>query len=113
MMNTKDEKSINRKMDDNKMAMNHENHEGSNGHDSHHDHHAMMVADFKKRFFISLILMVPILALSPMIQSFMGVDWHFTGDAYILFALSTMIFLYGGKPFLTGLSMNSRKNHLR
>ena len=62
----------------------------------------MMVADFKKRFFISLILMVPILALSPMIQSFMGVDWRFTGDAYILFALSTMIFLYGGKPFLTG-----------
>lgn len=47
---------------------------GNQDHQGHHDHHAMMVADFKKRFFFSLILMVPILALSPMIQMFMGVE---------------------------------------
>ncbi|SHH16887.1 copper-translocating P-type ATPase [Desulfosporosinus lacus] len=70
--------------------------------EGHHDHHAMMVEDFKKRFFVSLIIMVPILLLSPMIQMFMGVDWRFTGDAYILFALSTILFIYGGKPFITG-----------
>lgn len=72
------------------------------GHGGHHDHHAMMVEDFKKRFFISLILMVPILLLSPMIQMFMGVDFRFSGDSYLLFALSTVLFFYGGKPFLTG-----------
>ena len=67
-----------------------------------HDHHAMMVRDFKQRFFISLALTIPILLLSPMIHSFMGVDWTFPGSSYILFALSTVLFFYGGKPFLTG-----------
>jgi Cu2+-exporting ATPase len=62
----------------------------------------MMVQDFKRRFFISLVLTIPILALSPMIQSFMGVDWAFAGSSYILFALSTVLFFYGGKPFITG-----------
>lgn len=75
---------------------------GDGEHGGHHDHHAMMVADFKRRFFFSLILMVPILALSPMIQMFLGVDWRFPGDSYLLFGLSTLLFVYGGKPFLTG-----------
>ncbi|HKL60737.1 MAG TPA: heavy metal translocating P-type ATPase, partial [Sphaerochaeta sp.] len=73
-----------------------------NKHQDHHDHHAMMVQDFKRRFFISLGLTIPILLLSPMIHSFMGVDWTFSGSSYILFALSTVLFFYGGKPFLTG-----------
>ena len=71
-------------------------------HTEHEDHHAMMVADFRKRFFIALIITVPILLLSPMIQMFIGVDWRFTGDSYLLFGLSTILFIYGGKPFLTG-----------
>lgn len=86
---------------------NHDRH-GGNGHDhgnhgghGHHDH-GDMVGDFKKRFFISLIITIPILALSPMIQDFMGVDWRFTGDMYILFALSSIVFFYGGWPFITG-----------
>jgi Cu2+-exporting ATPase len=61
-----------------------------------------MVADFKRRFFISLVLTLPILALSPMIQGFLGVDWRFSGDMYILFGLSTVVFFYGGWPFITG-----------
>ncbi|HLQ73077.1 MAG TPA: copper-translocating P-type ATPase [Bacillota bacterium] len=61
-----------------------------------------MVEDFKKRFYISLVLTVPILILSPMIQGFIGIDWRFTSDQYILFALSTIVFFYGGWPFLTG-----------
>src|SRR5690625_4397213 len=61
-----------------------------------------MVEDFKKRFFISLIITIPILILSPMIQGFLGVDWRFTYDQYILFVLATFIFFYGGWPFLTG-----------
>ncbi len=68
-----------------------------------HNHHAMMIADFKKRFYVVLILTIPIMLLSAMIQQFMGVNWQFTGSQYILFALSTVVYLYGGLPFLKGL----------
>lgn len=67
-----------------------------------HAHHAMMIGDFKKRFFITLILTVPIMLLSPMIQQWLGVDWKFTGSGYILFLLSTIVYLFGGWPFLKG-----------
>lgn len=81
-----------------------ENADGKSGGHDHHGHHGHgdMVEDFKKRFFISLILTLPILALSPMIQHFMGVDWRFGNDMYLLFGLSTIVFFYGGWPFLTG-----------
>ena len=75
-------------------------HGGHGGH-GHHDH-GDMVEDFKRRFFISLIVTIPILALSPMIQEFIGVDWRFANDQYILFVLSTFVFFYGGWPFITG-----------
>src|SRR5690625_5091458 len=84
-------------------AHHHHDHGGHSGHDHHgHHDHGDMVTDFKKRFFISLIITIPILILSPMIQEFIGVDWRFTGDSYILFALSTFVFFYGGWPFITG-----------
>jgi P-type Cu2+ transporter len=64
-----------------------------------------MVADLRKRFWISLLLTLPVLALSPMIQHTLGVGeiWRFAGDAYILVALSSVIYFYGGWPFLDGL----------
>ena len=80
---------------------NHGHDHGSHGGHSHHDH-GDMVSEFKKRFFISLIVTIPILALSPMIQDFMGVDWRFANDQYILFVLSSFVFFYGGWPFITG-----------
>ena len=49
----------------------HNHHEGHEHHD-HHLHHAMMVADFRRRFWISLIVTIPILLLSPMIQEWLG-----------------------------------------
>ncbi|OJW81520.1 MAG: ATPase [Bacteroidetes bacterium 46-16] len=69
-----------------------------------HDHHAMMIADFRKRFYVVLVLTVPIMLLSTMIQHFMGVQWQFPGAQYILFALSSIVFFYGGWPFLKGLA---------
>ena len=74
------------------------------GHD-HAGHHAHMVADFRKRFWISLLLTVPILILSPMIQKFLGLGEliRFPGDSYVLFGLSSAVFFYGGYPFLKGL----------
>lgn len=77
------------------------NHGGNEGNHEHHDHEDM-VSDFKKRFYISLIITLPVLILSPMIQSFIGVDWRFTGDLYILFVFATFVFFYGGRPFITG-----------
>ena len=67
-----------------------------------HDHHAMMITDFKKRFYVALFLSIPIVLLSPMIQQWLGVNWMFAGSMYILFGLSTILFFYGGWPFLTG-----------
>jgi P-type Cu2+ transporter len=68
-----------------------------------HAHHAGMIDDFKRRFYIVLALTAPIMALSPMIQHWLGVDWMFPGSSYILLALSTVVFFYGGWPFLQGL----------
>lgn len=89
--------------------MEHNHHHDDNHEHEHHEHHGHhghdhgdMVEDFKKRFYISLIVTIPIVILSPMIQSFLGVDWRFTGDMYIVFVLSTFIFFYGGWPFITG-----------
>ena len=76
---------------------------GSNpsmGHEGH-DHNSM-IADFKKRFYLVLVLTVPIMLLSTMIQKFIGVSWQFTGSPYILFVLSSVVFFYGGWPFLKG-----------
>ena len=87
-------------MDHSKMHQGHDPHQGM----SEHDHHAMMIADFKKRFYVVLALTIPIMLLSTMIQHFMGVNWQFTGSSYILFALSSVVFIYGGWPFLTGLA---------
>src|SRR5664280_1025297 len=69
------------------------------------DHHAHMAADFRKRFCISLILTLPILVLSPMLQKLAGLREaiHFSGDIYVLFAISSAVFWYGGWPFLKGL----------
>lgn len=67
-----------------------------------HDHHKMMIADFRRRFYVVLVLTIPVLALSAMIQKFIGVHWQFPGSIYILLTISSFIFFYGGWPFLKG-----------
>ena len=79
-------------------------HHGANppmGHEGH-DHHAMMINDFKKRFWISLILTIPVLLLSEMVQHWLEFEIKFPGDKYVLLILSSFIFFYGGWPFLKG-----------
>lgn len=88
----------------------HEDHEHHDNHDNHehHDHtehHQMMIKDFRRRFWISLIITLPILLLSPMVQELLGFEFSLSemADKYILFGLSTIVFFYGGWPFLKGL----------
>lgn len=67
--------------------------------------HEKMIEDFRNRFWISLILTIPVLLLSPMIQKFLGLGTAlvFENDKYVLFGLSSIIFFYGGYPFLKGI----------
>ncbi|MBK8752640.1 MAG: cadmium-translocating P-type ATPase [Candidatus Competibacteraceae bacterium] len=76
-----------------------------NAHHDHQEHHAHMAADFRKRFWIALVLTVPILVLSPLLQKLVGLRdaFSFPGDLYVLFGLSSAVFWYGGWPFLKGL----------
>lgn len=84
----------------------HSEHAGHGGHD-----HAAMVADFRRRFWVALILTPPVLLLSPMIQHWLGLAQAlaFPGDRFVLFGLSSVAYLYGGWPFLTGFASELRK----
>src|SRR6184192_405399 len=85
---------------------------------AHHDHHmqdqsahAHMVDDFRRRFWVSLALTVPVLATSEMIQHFLGLrgTFAFPGDRYVEFGFASAVYFYGGWPFLTGLVDELRK----
>ncbi|TGC09232.1 copper-translocating P-type ATPase [Methanolobus halotolerans] len=87
-------------------AMEHMEHEDHKGHEDHHTH---MLADFKRRFIISMVLTVPVLLLSPAIQSLSGLEIPIPGSNYILFLLSAAVYFYGGYPFLKGF-LDEMKN---
>lgn len=82
----------------------HAGHDSHDNHKNHGRHEGHSVEDFRRRFWVSLALTLPVLALAPMIQHFLGLGerWRFAGDSYILFAFSSLIFFYGGWPFLKG-----------
>ena len=89
---------------------NHDHHSGQHqSHGDHHGHHEHMIEDFKKRFWISLIITLPIIVLAPMIQELLGYQLRFNGDRYVQFILSSVIFFYGGLPFLKGLADEIKK----
>jgi Cu2+-exporting ATPase len=69
---------------------------------AHHNHHNMII-DFRNRFYFSLILTLPILVLTPLVQDLFGFSWDFPGSEYIVFFLATILFFVGGWPFLSGL----------
>lgn len=83
-----------------------DNHHQDHTKGSHnHSGHERMIEDFKMRFYISLIVTLPIIILTPMIQHWMGLGdkLTFTYANYVLFALSSFVYFYGGYPFLKGL----------
>ena len=71
----------------------------------HNQHEGHSISDFKKRFWVSLIVTIPILFLSHMLRELFGLGdaLQFEGDVYILFTLSSFVFFYGGLPFLKGI----------
>ena len=81
-------------------GMNHAkmNHVGQGGHD-----HGAMIADFLRRFWVCLALSVPVVALSVMFQNLAGYRLDFPGRDWLVLGLATVIYVYGGWPFLTGL----------
>jgi len=83
-------------------GMKHEGREPSGGKD-HGNHHSHMLADFRKRFIVSFILTFPVLLLSPTIQSFFGFELLFPGADFLTFLLSSVVYFYGGYPFLNGI----------
>ncbi|GIV02439.1 MAG: heavy metal translocating P-type ATPase [Fimbriimonadales bacterium] len=75
------------------------------GSDAHHHH----VEAFRIRFWICLVLTVPVLVLDPMIQSFLGYSLRFSGDLYLQSLLASLIYFYGGSPFLGGFVREARE----
>ncbi len=71
---------------------------------SSHSSHTSGIADFKKRFYVVLVLTIPIMLLSEMIQHWLNIHISFPGSKYVLLALSSVVFFYGGWPFLKGLA---------
>lgn len=68
-----------------------------------HKEHTSGIADFKRRFYVVLLLTIPIMLLSEMIQHWLNIHISFPGSKYVLLALSSFVFFYGGWPFLKGL----------
>ncbi|MGC7563665.1 heavy metal translocating P-type ATPase, partial [Staphylococcus epidermidis] len=68
----------------------------------HHSGHAHHHGNFKVKFFVSLIFAIPIILLSPMMGVNLPFQFTFPGSEWVVLILSTILFFYGGKPFLSG-----------
>lgn len=81
--------------------INHKEHQGHSQHQGHAGHtgHAHHIEDFKRRFFISTILTIPVLLLSEMIQQWFGFRITVPFQKWIILIISTFIYFYGGYPF--------------
>ena len=87
----------------------HSDHAHHGQHGDHHSHHAAMVADFRRRFFIALVLMIPIILTAPLIQRVFGFTFALPGDPWTRWVLSSIVFFYGGWPFLKGFVDETRQ----
>ena len=80
---------------------------GHNGHD-----HWAMIADFLRRFWICLILSVPVVLLSMMFRDLTGYTFDFPYQKAVVLVLASVIYGYGGWPFLTGMVGELRNRQL-
>lgn len=81
----------------------HDQHGGHTGHGGHGGGHGDHVAQFRTLFWINLIIAVPVIAFSSMFAMLVGYDIpQFTGAPWIAPVLGTVMYVIGGRPFLTG-----------
>lgn len=88
----------------------HDMNHGMNGHDHHEmDHggmdHSMHMGNFKQKFWLSLVLSLPIIIFSPMMGMQLPFQFTFPGSEWVVLVLATILFIYGGEPFLSGAKM--------
>ncbi|MEY2477721.1 MAG: P-type Cu2+ transporter [Actinomycetota bacterium] len=76
----------------------HADHRESTGHDGHGDHVAM----FRRRFWWSLLLTIPVVVTSHMVMDWFGYNLDFSGMEWVGPVLGTVIYLWAGWPFLAG-----------
>jgi Cu2+-exporting ATPase len=80
-------------------------HGGPGGHGAHDGHggHGDHAAQFRDRFWLSLALTIPVVIYSEMVQEWLNfTPPQFPGSQWVAPVLGTIVFLYGGRPFLEG-----------
>ncbi len=77
------------------MDMAHMDHMNDMGHMNH-------MGNLKQKFWVSLIVAIPIFLLSPMMGLELPFQFTFEGSDWVVLALATFLFFYGGKPFFYG-----------
>ena len=92
--------------------MNHGQMDHGNMNHDHMDHgsmggmdHSMHMGNFKQKFWLSLILAIPIILFSPMMGMEFPFQITFPGSEWVVLVLATILFIYGGQPFLSGAKM--------
>ncbi len=98
---------------DHSMHMDHEH--GGMDHSMHMDHehggmdHSMHMGNFKQKFWLSLILAIPVILFSPMMGMEFPFQITFPGSDWLVLILATILFIYGGQPFLSGAKMELKQ----
>ena len=77
----------------------HTGHAGHTGHDKHAGHDPEM---FRRKFWLSLLLTLPIVVTSDMVMDWFGYSLDFPGIEWVGPVLGSFVFFYGGWPFLIG-----------
>ncbi|ELB51132.1 copper/silver-translocating P-type ATPase CopB [Enterococcus faecium] len=71
--------------------------------------HSMHMGNFKQKFWLSLILAIPIILFSPMMGMEFPFQITFPGSDWLVLILATILFIYGGQPFLSGAKMELKQ----
>ncbi len=67
-----------------------------------HGNHMMHMGNLKQKFWISVILSLPILFLAPAMGVHLPFQFSFPGSEWVVVIFATILFVYGGEPFLKG-----------